>query len=105
MLLHTWFGTSISLDHFFDDKAVSLESEVGWVVIITTLVNSVVGAFLLFLVVERAKKCLDFAFTTHLLHLAACSFYDVSNSFCAGAHETGDADSYRGFRRDGNGGC
>lgn len=32
-------------------------------------------AFFLCLVVERAKKCLDFAATTHLLHLWCCYQY------------------------------
>lgn len=33
------------------------------------------GCFLCF-IVERAKKCLDFAATVHVLHLLACTAYD-----------------------------
>jgi len=35
------------------------------------------SAGFLSLIVERAKKCLDFAFTNHFLHLMACSAYEV----------------------------
>lgn len=73
--MHSFFGTSISLDQFFIGDLVSMESEVGWVIILATLLNSLVGAFLLFIVVERAKKCLDFAFTTHLCHFSLCCLY------------------------------
>ena len=34
------------------------------------------SAVYLFFIVERAKKCLDFAFTTHFAHLIFCSAYD-----------------------------
>jgi len=34
-------------------------------------------ALLLCVVVERAKKCLDFGFTLFLLHLLACWTYEV----------------------------
>lgn len=37
--------------------------------------SALVGAAALALVVERAKKCLDFAATLHLLHVVACSLY------------------------------
>jgi hypothetical protein len=33
---------------------------------------------LLCVVVERAKKCLDFAVTLFFFHLLACAFYEVS---------------------------
>lgn len=35
---------------------------------------------LLCVVVERAKKCLDFAVTLFFFHLLACAFYEVSGN-------------------------
>jgi hypothetical protein len=29
------------------------------------------------LIVERAKKCLDFAFTSHFIHLVACTAFEA----------------------------
>jgi hypothetical protein len=40
-----------------------------------TLLRLCLRAFFLSLVVERAKKCLDFAATAHLLHLWCCYQY------------------------------
>lgn len=37
--------------------------------------NALFGAMMLFIVVQRAKKCLDFAFTTHFLHFLFCFVY------------------------------
>ena len=34
------------------------------------------GAAFLCVVVERAKKCLDFTVTAHFMHLCSCSLYD-----------------------------
>ena len=34
------------------------------------------SALLLPMIVERAKKCLDFTSTLYIIHLAVCSFYD-----------------------------
>ena len=34
-----------------------------------------IGSWHCFLQVERAKKCLDFAFTAYFIHFAACTVY------------------------------
>mmetsp|Transcript_5519 Transcript_5519/g.6980 ORF Transcript_5519/g.6980 Transcript_5519/m.6980 type:complete len:160 (+) Transcript_5519:253-732(+) len=73
---HQLFGTLIDLNQFFSYSAVDLATSNGWVVVMCTMLNSLICAGALMLVVERAKKCLDFAFTTHLIHLCLCSLYD-----------------------------
>lgn len=38
-------------------------------------------AYLLCLIVERSKKCVDFTFTLYFLHIAACMYYEVRRLF------------------------
>mmetsp|Transcript_4969 Transcript_4969/g.5752 ORF Transcript_4969/g.5752 Transcript_4969/m.5752 type:complete len:159 (+) Transcript_4969:347-823(+) len=73
---HELFGSELNLDQFFSFSVVDAGTSNGWVVIVCTLFNSLLCAGVLCLVVERAKKCLDFAFTTHLIHLSFSSIYD-----------------------------
>jgi hypothetical protein len=37
---------------------------------------TVVGSFLMAIIVEKSKKCLDFSFTLFVVHLAIVCFYD-----------------------------
>ena len=48
----------------------------GWITIVAALLNALAGAAFLCVVVERAKKCLDFTVTAHFMHLCSCSLYD-----------------------------
>mmetsp|Transcript_4648 Transcript_4648/g.8233 ORF Transcript_4648/g.8233 Transcript_4648/m.8233 type:complete len:145 (-) Transcript_4648:1168-1602(-) len=75
-MFHALFGTVMSLDQFFSFSAVDAAAPTGWVIIMSTLLNAVVSAGVLCLVVERAKKCLDFTFTSHFVHLSACTMYE-----------------------------
>lgn len=102
-MFHHLFGTSIAMAHvsanslyvrnrmyvddnssvcvcvcpqFFSYSAMNASSPSGWVIILSTLFNSIVSAAVLCFVVERAKKCLDFAFTNHFIHLIACTMYE-----------------------------
>lgn len=34
-------------------------------------------AYLLSIIVERSKKCVDFTFTLYFVHIVACMFYQV----------------------------
>jgi len=47
----------------------------GWMNITANLVTACLGAVYLVWIVERAKKCLDFAFTIYLVHFIACWIY------------------------------
>mmetsp|Transcript_8032 Transcript_8032/g.15951 ORF Transcript_8032/g.15951 Transcript_8032/m.15951 type:complete len:140 (-) Transcript_8032:863-1282(-) len=75
-LFHTLFGTAFTLEQFFGYQSVDAGAPTGWVVILSSLSNAVVSAVFLSLIVERAKKCLDFAFTNHVLHLIFCTLYE-----------------------------
>ncbi len=64
----------------------------GWEGITATLVSGVIGAGLLCLIVEKAKRCLDFTATVFTINLVVCSLYGgvpmswewwVSNLFAA----------------------
>ena len=68
-------ASSISLVHMFSYKAISLTQNGGWIAIAAYILNSVTGGCFLMIVVERAKKCLDFAATAHILHLCLCYLY------------------------------
>ena len=65
----------LSIDQVFDPLVlVTLKSPAGRVALFAFLANAaVLGAFHLYVVVERAKKCLDHAATVHLLHFFLCA--------------------------------
>jgi len=69
------YGPNYSLYYFFDYHAVNVHKFSGWMVIVSFLANSVAGAGYLCLVVERAKKCLDFTATLYITHLLFCVFH------------------------------
>ncbi len=48
---------------------------VGWEGVTATLISGVIGAGLLCLIVEKAKRCLDFTATVFIIHLVVCSLY------------------------------
>ena len=80
--------SSLSLGNFFSSSAMSISFAGGWIAIIAFFLNALAGSFFLCLVVERAKKCLDFTTTAHLLHLCFCVMYDgfpASWEWCAHA--------------------
>lgn len=47
----------------------------GWMVVLSSLGTAVITAISIALIVERAKKCLDFSFTVYFVHVAACVCY------------------------------
>ncbi len=47
----------------------------GWEGVTATLVSGVIGAGLLCLIVQKAKRCLDFTTTLFIINLVACSLY------------------------------
>jgi len=60
---------------FVGDALTDLGGGVGLRIAFCYAFSALAGAAALALVVERAKKCLDFAATLHLLHVVACTFY------------------------------
>lgn len=47
----------------------------GWMVLLSSLGTAVVTAVSIAFIVERAKKCLDFSFTVHFIHMVASAAY------------------------------
>ena len=68
--------TSLTLGHFFSSGSMSIKFAGGWISIIAFFLNALAGAFFLCVVVERAKKCLDFTATYYFMHLCGCALYD-----------------------------
>ena len=68
---------AVGLHHLLSHEAVRITPYVGgWITIVAALLNALAGAAFLCVVVERAKKCLDFTVTAHFMHLCSCSLYD-----------------------------
>ena len=79
MLLNGLAGrsvTSVGLEVFFSHRTIRLSYTGGWVSIAAFFLNAIACGFFLALIVERAKKCLDFAATLHVVHLVNCWMYD-----------------------------
>lgn len=72
----------LSLHHLLDWRWISFRSFAGWMVVVANLLNALAASVYLMIVVERAKKCLDFASTLYFVHLMACLTYSgFSHSF------------------------
>ncbi|GFP99674.1 protein sys1 homolog [Phtheirospermum japonicum] len=61
--------TKMSLVYFFDFATVTASTSTGWCVVASIFLSSIAGAGFLVYLVERAKKCLDFAATLYIIHL------------------------------------
>ena len=69
-------ATSIGLEALFSACSLRLDKRGGWISLSAFSINSLSGGCLLSIIVERAKKCLDFTATAHMLHLCGCTLYD-----------------------------
>jgi hypothetical protein len=69
-------ASAVGLGQFFSHRALRLSHPGSWATISAFLLNALAGGAFLCLIVERAKKCLDFAATFHILHLCGCVLYD-----------------------------
>ncbi|CAK9211511.1 unnamed protein product [Sphagnum troendelagicum] len=79
ILLYAFVGTQVprfTLKYFFDYTLVTATSIVGWSTLAAFFVNALAGAGYVFLLVERAKKCLDFTITMYIIHLVFCILYN-----------------------------
>jgi protein SYS1 len=74
-LFHLLFGSRLHLDLFFAWETTTVLDAPGWMVICNSLIVALFGAVSLLFVVERAKKCFDFAFTVYFLHWLATMIY------------------------------
>ncbi|XP_024525932.1 protein SYS1 homolog [Selaginella moellendorffii] len=77
-LLWAFVGVQVprfTLHFFFDHTLLSFSSATGWCLISAFILNSLLVAAYLFVLVERAKKCLDFSATVYIIHLVLSSIY------------------------------
>ncbi|XP_042480058.1 protein SYS1 homolog [Macadamia integrifolia] len=65
----------MSLIYFFDYSTLTTSTVTGWCVIASFLLTALPGAFYVFHLVERAKKCLDFSATLYIVHVFICIIY------------------------------
>ncbi|XP_050088779.1 protein SYS1 homolog [Anopheles aquasalis] len=65
-----------TLDHIFEYHEIHVTDLGGRLVIVAFILNSLVGAGLLWFIVRRTKLCLDFSFTFHFTHLVLCWWYN-----------------------------
>ena len=68
--------TTIGLELFFSYRSIRLSYTGGWISFAAFFLNALAGGCFLCIIVERAKKCLDFASTAHFVHLCCCTMYD-----------------------------
>lgn len=73
---HYLTGATITIDRIFTANYLQLWTKEGWIDNTAILLSSVIGAILLALIVEKSKKCLDFAITLFLIHFVFCMVYD-----------------------------
>lgn len=92
-VLHAVFQTSITLDHFFTPNYIDMTTTEGWAEAGCIWISSLVGyeinfslfhslfpyyssAWLLSIIVEKSKKCVDFTFTLFFIHTVVCTSYE-----------------------------
>lgn len=75
LLVDFWTGSTRSLDQFFRPVELRFSSFKGKITIVAFCLNALTGAGGLWVIVRRAKQCLDFAATAHLIHLIFCTIY------------------------------
>ncbi|KAH8359145.1 hypothetical protein KR093_004673 [Drosophila rubida] len=71
-------GDNYSLDHIFEYHEIHIYDLGGRLVICAFVLNAFVASLALWCIVRRAKLCLDFSCTFHLLHLIICWWYNRS---------------------------
>eukprot|EP00298_Acanthocystis_sp_HF-20_P026442 c4149_g1_i1.p1 GENE.c4149_g1_i1~~c4149_g1_i1.p1 ORF type:complete len:159 (+),score=35.48 c4149_g1_i1:8-484(+) len=62
----------VSLSQIFRCTQLSLYSQSSQIIWISHLINAFIGGVALLLIVERARKCLDYTFTAYFIHFILC---------------------------------
>eukprot|EP01100_Stratorugosa_tubuloviscum_P002454 TRINITY_DN1574_c0_g1_i1.p1 TRINITY_DN1574_c0_g1~~TRINITY_DN1574_c0_g1_i1.p1 ORF type:complete len:153 (+),score=47.09 TRINITY_DN1574_c0_g1_i1:256-714(+) len=65
----------LTLDQIFRARYLTLSQFSGQITILIFTTTAIICALSLVLVVERSRKCLDFAFTIYFNHFLFCCFY------------------------------
>ncbi|XP_066588476.1 protein SYS1 homolog [Prorops nasuta] len=71
-------GTTKSLDYAFQYNEIHVRDYGGRLVITIFILNALIGSWALWWLVQRAKQCMDFTCTAHLIHLLCCWIYNAS---------------------------
>ncbi|XP_018335049.1 protein SYS1 homolog [Agrilus planipennis] len=69
-------GDTRTLDHIFEYHEIQVRDLNGKMVILSFVLNALVGAVALWWIVEKTKQCLDFSCTWHFIHLIICWCYN-----------------------------
>ncbi|XP_078365074.1 protein SYS1 homolog [Oculina patagonica] len=75
VLVDMWTGSTRSLGQFFYYEELTFSSFRGKITMAAFCLNTLTGAGGLWVIVRRAKQCLDFAATAHVVHLVFCCIY------------------------------
>jgi hypothetical protein len=70
------YGSYVTIDRIFTAKHLNLWTKEGRIDAMTIVLSSLIGSMLLVVIVEKSKKCLDFATTNVILHFIICVLYD-----------------------------
>lgn len=78
MAADAFFGIPFfSMDHFFTTKYIRLTAASGIIESCGNFLAAAAGSYLLSIVVEKSKKCVDFTFTLYFIDILICAFYKV----------------------------
>eukprot|EP00727_Mastigamoeba_balamuthi_P010082 m51a1_g5697 hypothetical protein (174) ;mRNA; r:1020891-1021500 len=78
-------GAPTVLEILFDPRSCTFYYVSGWLCILSYHIAAILCSFAAVFVVEKARKCLDFAATVFILHGAACVLYAGPRSLSSGA--------------------
>jgi len=65
----------LTLLYFFDYSMLSASTVTGWCILAAFFLSAIAGAGYMLFLIERVKKCLDFAATLYIIHLFLCLIY------------------------------
>ncbi|ETW03795.1 hypothetical protein H310_05161 [Aphanomyces invadans] len=75
VLLAVFHGHNITMDQFFSYKIHAFESVDGMQTSTAHVLGGLASALFLCVIVERAKKCLDFGLTLYFIDFVICCLY------------------------------
>ncbi|XP_012456825.1 uncharacterized protein LOC105777874 [Gossypium raimondii] len=68
-------ASRMSLVYLFDFVTVTASTVTGWFAIAAFFLTSISGSVYMLYLIEREKKCLDFAATLYIIYLSICTIY------------------------------
>mmetsp|Transcript_88411 Transcript_88411/g.143141 ORF Transcript_88411/g.143141 Transcript_88411/m.143141 type:complete len:155 (+) Transcript_88411:188-652(+) len=78
VLMDSLMGVPLSLDQFFGDDifADGMGNRRAWATVFGAFIAAFLNTAALYVVVQRAKKCLDFGITLYVWHIVLCVVYN-----------------------------